>query len=271
MATMNLIKYEGLGNTFLVAIEDSVPSSGEDIARSVCNPSDGFDADGLIFGTPPLSADIDIRMTLFNADGTLAEMSGNGIRCLAQEIFSRFEEKTKLQILTDSGVRDVSLKNLHDDMAEISVDMGPVRDGPDLPLLDFLQHPSINIVRVATADIGNPHVIIEVESLEEVDVAEAGSHIEALWKPVGINVHFIKVVNNKKLSMLTWERGAGVTLACGTGAAASSYVAHEWGLVDEDIDVFMAGGQARITLSSGKVILTGSSSRVAEFEVPLDV
>ena len=267
---MHLIKYEGLGNTFLVAIEDSVPTSGGDIARSVCNPSDGFDADGLIFGTTPLSPDIDIQMTLFNADGTLAEMSGNGIRCLAQETFSRCEEKTKLQILTGSGIRNVSLNNLRDDKAEISVDMGPVRDGPDLPLLAFLKHPSINIVRIATADIGNPHVIIEVESLEEVDVAGAGSHIESLWKPVGINVHFVKVENSNQLSMLTWERGAGVTLACGTGAAASSYIAHEWGLVGEDVDVVMAGGQAKIILSSGRVILSGSSSRIAEFEVPFD-
>ncbi|MBG00868.1 MAG: diaminopimelate epimerase [Acidimicrobiaceae bacterium] len=270
MATMHLIKYEGLGNTFLVAIEDAIPTNGGDIARSVCDPSNGFNADGLIFGTPPLAEDIDIQMTLFNADGTLAEMSGNGIRCLAQETFSRFEEKTKLQILTDSGIRNVSLNNLRGEKAEITVEMGPIRGGPDLPHLDFLKHPSISIVRVATADIGNPHVVIEVESLDGVDVAGAGSHIESLWKPVGINVHFVKAENSNQLSMLTWERGAGVTLACGTGAAASSYVAHEWGLVDKDVDVVMAGGQARIVLSSEKVILTGSSSRIAEFEVSLD-
>jgi len=268
---MHLIKYEGLGNKFLVAIEDHLPIDGGDLAISMCDAVNGFDADGLIFGTPPgASTDIDIHMTLFNADGSIAEISGNGIRCLAQEIFTRSEEKKSLKILTGSGVRSVNLNTIQGDEAEISVDMGAVRDGPELPLLDFLQHSSIKIVRAATADVGNPHVVVEVENLDEVDVVGAGSHIGSLWKPVGINVHFVKAENSKQLSMLTWERGVGVTLACGSGAAASSYVAHEWGLVGETLNIAMAGGQAQVQLSSGHVLLTGKSIRVAEFEVSSD-
>ena len=122
---MRLIKYEGLGNKFLVVIQDSVPKDSSQLAVSVCNPENGFDADGLIFGTPSSSDGIDIHMTLFNADGSSAEISGNGIRCLAQEIFSRSEEES-LQILTGSGVRNVTLKNLGNGEAEISVDMGLV-------------------------------------------------------------------------------------------------------------------------------------------------
>ncbi len=265
---MLLIKYEGLGNTFLVAIEDQIPPDGENLAASVCDAVNGYDADGLIFGTPSDSNDIDIQMTLYNADGGVAEISGNGIRCLAQEIFSRSENLKSLEILTGSGVRSVTLESLENHEAVISVDMGSVRDGPDLPLLDFLHHPSIDIIRAATADIGNPHVIVEVEDLDGVDVASAGSHIEALWKPGGINVHFVKAENSSKLSMLTWERGVGVTLACGSGAAASAYIAHEWGLVGETLDVVMSGGETQIRLAKGKVYLTGKSSQVAEYEVP---
>ena len=115
---MRLIKYEGLGNKFLVVIQDSVPKDSSQLAVSVCSPKNGFDADGLIFGTPSSSDGIDIHMTLFNADGSSAEISGNGIRCLAQEIFSRSEEES-LQILTGSGVRNVTLNNLRNGEAEI--------------------------------------------------------------------------------------------------------------------------------------------------------
>ena len=263
---MRLIKYEGLGNKFLVVIQDSVPKDSSQLAVSVCNPENGFDADGLIFGTPSSSDGIDIHMTLFNADGSSAEISGNGIRCLAQEIFSRSEGES-LQILTGSGVRNVTLKNLRNGEAEISVDMGLVREGPELPLLDFLHHESIKIVKAATADIGNPHVVIEVETLDSVDVAAAGPHIESLWQPVGINVHFFKAQNRTEFSMLTWERGAGVTLACGTGASACAFVANRWGLIEETSEATMAGGTAKINLANNKVLLTGKSRRIEEFEL----
>tara|TARA_B100001996_G_C18556899_1_gene553076 strand:+ start:173 stop:982 length:810 start_codon:yes stop_codon:yes gene_type:complete len=265
---MRLIKYEGLGNKFLVAIENDIPTNGSELAVLVCDPKTGFDADGLIFGTPSSSDGIDIHMTLFNADGSPAEISGNGIRCLAQEIFSHYGDKKSLQILTGSGVRTVTLGSTEGDEVEISVDMGSVRDGPELPLLDFLHHESIEIIRAATADIGNPHVVIELETLKGVDVAAAGSHIESLWEPAGINVHFLKARNKTQFSMLTWERGAGVTLACGTGASACAYVANKWGLVDEVVEALMPGGAAQIQLMNEKILLTGKSIRIAEFEVP---
>ena len=264
---MQLVKYEGLGNKFLVTIADTVPEESSELALKFCDPENGFDADGLIFGTPPTSSGIDIHMTLFNADGSSAEISGNGIRCLAQEIFSKTEE-TSLQILTGSGVRNVNLDSLNGEVAKISVDMGTVRDGPDLPLLDFLNHDSIEIIQAATADIGNPHVVIEVKTLEGVDVAGAGAHIESLWQPVGINVHFLKAESRTAFSMLTWERGAGVTAACGTGASACAYVANGWGLIEESSEALMAGGVAQVQLVNGKVLLTGESIRVTEFEVP---
>ena len=263
---MRLIKYEGLGNKFLVAIQESVPKGSTELAVSVCSSENGFDADGLIFGTPSSSDGIDVHMTLFNADGSSAEISGNGIRCLAQEIFSTSKKKS-LQILTGSGVRNVTLDNFRNDEAEISVDMGPVREGPELPLLDFLHHESITILQAATADIGNPHVVIEVETLDGVDVAAAGPLIESLWQPVGINVHFLKVQNRAEFSMLTWERGAGVTLACGTGASACAFIANRWGLIGEKSEAKMAGGAAQIELINGKVLLKGKSRRVEEFEI----
>ena len=115
---MQLVKYEGLGNKFLVAIADTVPEESSELALKFCDPENGFDADGLIFGTPSTSSGIDIHMTLFNADGSPAEISGNGIRCLAQEIFSKTEE-TSLQILTGSGVRNVNLDNLNGEVAKL--------------------------------------------------------------------------------------------------------------------------------------------------------
>ena len=270
MATMRLIKYEGLGNKFLVAITDHVPIEGRELAQSLCDAKTGYDVDGLIFGTPVFTDDIDIQMTLFNADGSLAEISGNGIRCLAQEVFSGSNTAGTLRILSGSGVRNVTLNSRDGDQAEIEVDMGTVLDGPELPLLDFLNHPSVSVVRAQTADIGNPHVIIEVVDLERVAVSDAGLHIESLWQPGGINVHFIEVRGPNVISMLHWERGVGVTQACGSGAAASSFVAHKWGLVAENVSVEMPGGKAGVSIRKDKVYLTGLSARLAEFEVSTD-
>jgi diaminopimelate epimerase len=267
---MRLIKYEGLGNKFLVAITEHVPIEGRELAQSLCDSRNGYDVDGLIFGTPILTDDIDIQMTLFNADGTLAEISGNGIRCLAQEVFIGSNTAGTLRILTGSGVRNATLNSRDGDQVEIEVDMGTVREGPELPLLDFLNHQSVSVVRAQTADIGNPHVVIEVVDLDRVEVAEAGAHIESLWQPGGINVHFIEVRTPNVISMLHWERGVGITQACGSGAAAGSYVAYKWGLVAENVSVEMPGGIASVSIRKDKVYLTGQSVRLAEFEVSTD-
>lgn len=262
---MHLTKHHGLGNDFLVALVDEVPPDAPALAVAWCNRTRGVGADGLIFGTPADTRDADLRMTLFNSDGSRAEISGNGIRCLAQAALSR-AGGSQLRIVTDGGVRMLGLIESAGSRAQISVEMGAVGAGPELPEPGVLARPGFSILRAATADVGNPHVVLEVDVLESVDPALDGPAIEDLWKPDGINVHFLTHTGDNRIRLVHWERGAGATEACGSGATVSATVAHGWGLVGTDVSVEMPGGDARVQVGD-EAVLIGPAVHIADIEV----
>lgn len=262
---MHLTKHHGLGNDFLVALVDEVPPDAPDLAVAWCHRTRGIGADGLIFGTPSRTSDADLRMTLFNSDGSRAEISGNGIRCLAQAAFAR-NGCSELRIATDGGVRRLGLISAEGASAEISVVMGAVRGGPELPAGEVIARPGFAVLRVETADVGNPHVVLEVDSLDQVDPTLDGPALEELWKPDGINVHFLTRIGHDTIRLVHWERGAGATEACGSGATVSATVANGWGLVGSDVVVEMPGGRARVRVGD-QAVLIGPAVRVADIEV----
>jgi diaminopimelate epimerase len=260
---VHLTKHHGLGNDFLVALVDSVPQDGAGLARSWCHRTHGIGADGLIFGTAVDGADL--RMTLFNSDGSRAEISGNGIRCLAQAAFATSADATTMDIVTDGGTRRIELVAVAGPEAQIAVDMGPVGPGPGIDDTAALVRPGFEIGHAATGAVGNPHVVIEVEDLDVVDPHVDGPAIEALWKPEGINVHFLKHLGGDAIQLVHWERGAGVTQACGSGAAVSATLAHQWGLTGVGVDVMMPGGRASVAVGESAT-LTGPAVHVATIE-----
>ena len=265
---MYLTKHHGLGNDFLVGIVDEVPPSGAHLARSLCHRRTGVGADGLVFATPA-DTGADAAMTLFNADGSVAEISGNGIRCLAQALArARGTDHAELCIDTPGGRRSLSvLPGSSVDEARVVVNMGSVGEGPDMVDETLLTRPGFDILRAATGDVGNPHLVIQVADLHSPDPVIDGPALETLWKPTGINVHFLAVTGADEIALTHWERGAGATSACGTGATVAATLAHRWGLVGPEVTVVMPGGAA-VVRTGEDAELIGPAVFVATVEVP---
>jgi diaminopimelate epimerase len=271
-----LTKHHGLGNDFLVTLDErnGGPTAVDaDLARHLCDRRRGIGADGLIRGAEPdeeqRANGIDVVMHLFNSDGSRAEMSGNGIRCLGQAL-ARHRDLTEgeVDVLTDAGRRPlVVAPGAGADTVDVSAGMGRPGPGPHVPeaLDEFF------VSRHGTVDLGNPHLVILVHDPAVVELATEGAWLERQF-PKGINVEYIAVVDDGRgLHLRVWERGAGVTEACGTGACAAAFLAHSWGLTDEDVVVTMPGGSARVRLDAdGSVTLTGPSVFVAEIGIALD-
>ena len=273
--TMRLLKHHGLGNDFLIALEEvNGPLHGDaTLARAVCDRRRGLGADGFIIGARPDAHSggdrpIDVVMHLWNADGSRAEMSGNGIRCLGQALaMARDDHEATYRVATDAGVRELVV---HDDaghrFATVSVTMGVLADGPVVPTSVVER---LGADRLATADLGNPHIVVLVPDLSTVDLVGTGSWVESQFD-AGINVEFIALgAEPDTLDLLVWERGAGVTEACGTGATAAATLAHRWGLVGREVRVSMPGGSAEVIVSAapdGESILIGPSQHVATIE-----
>ncbi len=256
---MKLTKHHGLANDFLVGHADELPADPEALAQRVCDRRLGIGADGLLFALP--GPNDSTRMVLFNADGSRPEMSGNGIRCLAQAVAARNNLITgDLLIHTDGGQRVVSVSaGSHPDEIMARVDMGPVGAGPGVD-------PSLDLELAGTADLGNPHLVVHVADTNAVDVAGQGSAIEALY-PDGLNVEFISpAADSDTIDLVVWERGVGVTQACGTGACAAATLASRWGLVGDTVTVRMPGGNATVEVGS-RAFLTGPAVVVGTVEV----
>lgn len=273
---MHLTKHHGLGNDFLVVLDET--NGGRiggtvdgDLAVRLCDRRTGIGADGLIHGAAPAGgppaddpAHVDVVMHLFNADGSRAEMSGNGIRCLAQALaIARDEHDTTYRIATDAGLRVATVHetaDFHDGV--VSVTMGAVATGPDVPgpLAEQLTG------RYATASVGNPHLVVLVDDPATVDLESEGAWLEQQF-PGGVNVEFIAPgADLDSLRLSVWERGAGITAACGTGACAAAHVAHGWGLVGERVRVDMPGGSAEVALGDD-VTLIGPAHLIATLEL----
>jgi len=268
MQLVRLTKHHGLGNDFLVALvesEDEARAYDADLARHVCHRTRGVGADGLIVGFRRPDAQHDLRMTLFNADGSRAEISGNGIRCLAQaELSRRGARSADLRIITDAGLRIVAVHATDDPLTvEASVAMGRISERATVPA----PPPGYDIGKSAAADIGNPHWVVLVDDAWAVDLARLGPQFEHAGG--GLNVEFIAPTAGTvdAIDLAVWERGVGITEACGSGAAVAAFVAHRWGLVGAEVTVHMPGGAARVVLDGAEATLAGPSVLIAELEL----
>jgi diaminopimelate epimerase len=204
----------------------------------------------------------DISMRLHNADGSVAEMSGNGIRCFAQAVtMAGIVPPGTLRVHTDAGLRVVEVAATDEvtGVADITVDMGEVA---------YETHP-VHGATGTTVDVGNPHLVITVDSLDNLDISVVGPNREApyLDGPThGINVEVIRAVDAATIDMVVWERGVGVTQACGTGATASAAVAHRLGLVGSRVTVRQPGGDAVVHIANGRASLTGPSQHIGDID-----
>lgn len=251
---MQLTKHHGLANDFLVLVDrDGTQPIGAALARAVCDRHRGIGADGIMRATPaPAGSEADVVMELLNADGSRAEMSGNGIRCLAQAIAAGRD--VDLDIETDAGVRHVEVRQARPGVADVRVAMGAITEVP-APALD------LGAKEVVGASVGNPHTVALFADRAALDTAADG------FAMTDRNVEFVTLgPGDDELTMRVVERGVGETQACGTGACAAAWAAHRWGLVGDTVTVRMPGGAAVVELGAD-VHLIGPAVHVADIEV----
>ena len=277
-------KYQGLGNDFLLidgrqaSQQDSEAGMEPELVRQLCDRRFGVGGDGVILALPP-QAGGELRMRIFNADGSEPEMCGNGIRCLARFLADRDSDGPGRRWQVDTLAGRIVPELLAD--GSIRVDMGP-------PFLEPATVPTTlplgpaglpqaelevdgEVFAVAAAGMGNPHVVVPVEDLADFDLERFGARLEVHPSfPAKTNVHFVQVLAPDHLVMRVWERGAGPTLACGTGACATLVACHLLGLADRRAQVDLPGGPLQIhwDAESGHVIMDGPAEHVFDGAIP---
>ncbi|MCW5937390.1 MAG: diaminopimelate epimerase [Fimbriimonadaceae bacterium] len=272
---MRFVKMHGIGNDFVLVNgerEAVTPGQAARLAVPICDRKFGVGSDGLIVAYPGPTGSLAMRM--WNPDGSESEMCGNGVRCFAN--FARDEGLTdSLEIPVETGAGLLTLSILAD--GRVRVDMGPARltrgeigmAGPAGETFVAQTVQALGATYSGTAvSMGNPHLVLFVEDPEAIELTEVGPALEhhALF-PNRTNVHFAKAESRSRVKMRTWERGAGVTLACGTGACAVAVAAHLNGLADRRATLALPGGELEIEYQEdGRVFMTGPATKVFEGE-----
>ena len=253
-------KYQGLGNDFLILDGRLSPRDQDDLGltperiQRLCERRFGVGADGVILALPA-RGEGELRMRIFNADGSEPEMCGNGIRCLARFLADSDGDPAgrRWQIETLAGR---IVPELRQD-GTIRVDMGvPFLEPAAIPTTLELGPTGVaqgcleiagSQFEVGSVGMGNPHVVVPVEDVAAIDLERFGAALELHPAfPARTNVHFVQVLSSSHLVMRVWERGAGPTLACGTGACATLVVAHSFGLADRIARLDLPGGSLEI-------------------------
>ncbi|MTI84610.1 MAG: diaminopimelate epimerase [Firmicutes bacterium] len=277
---MHFTKVHGLGNDFVMvdAESEELPGNLSKLAQAVCDRHFGIGADGLVLIWPTDEADI--RMQILNSDGSEAEMCGNAIRCVSKYIYEKgIIKKEQIKVETKAGIMvpEVSVQN--GVVAAVKVDMGePKLDRKEIPMLgsagmvigENLKVGEHNF-KVTAVSMGNPHVVIFVVDVDEVPISHWGPRIENHnIFPNKTNVEFVQVLNRSEVRMQVWERGAGPTMACGTGACATAVAAHLNGFTEKQVSVHLASGSLDIEWSENNhVYMTGPAEEIFSGDYPL--
>lgn len=253
-------KMHGLGNDYVVideSPEELIPEDKKgEISAELCTRGFSVGADGVIFVSPSIEADI--RFRIFNSDGSEAQMCGNGIRCFAKYVFENDVIKEKqMSVETLGGIKELTLQVENSNVKSIKVDMGTATFKTSaVPMAtdeeEFIDQELLvdgEPLKLTAISVGNPHAIIFTDNLEDVALDHMGPIIENHKAfPERINVHFVGVVSPQEVEMLTWERGAGFTMACGTGATSTVIAGYKLGLLEKNVLVHLPGGDLKITV-----------------------
>jgi diaminopimelate epimerase len=263
-------KMHGAGNDFIVIDNrDGKIKENElsEFAKRVCERRFSVGADGLLL---VYDSDVaDVRMRMFNPDGTEAEMCGNGIRCFVKFCYENaITRKKELKVETLAGIKHTWL-SVNGEVKSVKVDLGaPSFERESLPMrgegkcIGEKLKVDGEIYEVTCLSVGNPHCVLFVDDLEAFPVQEIGLKIEThRMFPKRTNVEFVQVINRGEIRVRVWERGAGETLACGTGACASAVASHTLGKTDKEVTVHLLGGDLKI-LYDRNIFMTGPAVKV---------
>ena len=280
---MKFTKMHGAGNDYIYinGFVENIKNPSE-LSLKLSDRHKGVGSDGLVVILP--SEDCDFKMRMFNSDGSESEMCGNASRCVGKYVYEKgMTNKTGITLETLAGVKVLKLwLNEEKRVEKVTVDMGaPVLDASSIPTA-FSQSPVVKsplpvsddaTYEVTCLSMGNPHAVLFMDKIDELDLSEIGPVIEhAPYFPNRTNTEFVEVVSDRWLKMRVWERGAGETLACGTGACAAVVAAVLNGLAGRKATVQLRGGDLEIEWNEedNRVYLTGDAVTVFEGEIKLD-
>lgn len=256
MSARTLQKWHGAGNDFLVEVTDNVGASWWTTERAIaaCDRHTGVGADGMIVAA---QSDGRVLMTLYNADGSLAEVSGNGLRCLGAALARRVMQTGDVSrtITTSVGDRDVHV-TISGDSGSGTVDMGEVTIKSGAETLD-------GVTVLGRATVGNPHVVVQ-DNTEWSDDERVNIARRVTGESLSANVEFVRVESPTRVSITVLERGVGWTQACGTGSVAVAAVLHALEMTDLDLDVANPGGVLTVSLAGKRATLGGPVHHVAD-------
>lgn len=273
VTTVNFTKMQGTGNDFILI--DGLDGATHSIvkeAKFLCDRRFGIGADQLLLILPSKTADF--RMQIINADGSEVEMCGNGVRCFAKYLRDRdLVSGDSVRVETPAGIVTPTIRG-----EAVAVDMGePVLRAAEIPVKmegKIISKPLVvggKEWTVTCVSMGNPHCVIRVDEVDSIAVESIGPGIETdpLF-PSRTNVEFIQIINEREIRMRVWERGAGETLSCGTGACASAVAAALNGWTGREVDVRLKGGDLHIEwLDDNRVVLTGPAEEVFTGQIQL--
>jgi diaminopimelate epimerase len=274
---MKFVKMHGLGNDYIYVdcIRNSPPRHPAELSVKVSDRHFGIGSDGLILICPSERADV--RMRMFNADGSESEMCGNGIRCVAKFAFDHgLTRNNPMTVETGRGVLTLQLAVQAGKVERVTVDMGePILEAAKIPTTlpgpRVVEHPLNDGLLVTCVSMGNPHAVFYCEDVSRVPLEQLGPKLEtAVVFPRRINVHFVQVRSPEEVSMRTWERGSGITLACGTGACAVAVAGVLTGRTGRNLLAHLPGGdlQLRWDETDNHVYMTGPAVEVFSGDWP---
>jgi diaminopimelate epimerase len=258
---LHFFKYQGLGNDFVLIDGRKEKLEGidlKDLAIRICDRHFGVGADGLLIVWPSKRAHY--RMQILNPDGSEAEMCGNGIRCFAKHVYEADQLKEEvISVETLAGVILPAVIVENGKVIGVEVDMGEPKEEGEVTLEGF---------KFKKISMGNPHAVALVEDLASINLGEIGPKIENHPHfPNRTNVEFVKVISNREIEVVVWERGAGETLACGTGACAAVTAANLSGKTERRVLVHLPGGNLDIEWAEDNhLLMRGPAEKVFEGE-----
>jgi len=274
MTEIRFWKMHGLGNDYIVIDNRDGKLDGKNpgkIAEKICRRRFSIGADGLLLLCD--SSVADVKMRIFNADGSEAEMCGNGIRCLAKYCFENsITRKTELRIETLAGIKTVWLNVEDGTVRSVTVDMGsPILERSQIPIvgegrcIDEELKVEEEKFRVTCLSVGNPHCVIFVDNVDAFPVEKFGPRIENHPVfPNRTNVEFSQMIGNNEMKIRVWERGVGETLACGTGACAAVVAANLAGKISGGCTVHLLGGDLKIEYKNERILMCGAAEKSFE-------
>lgn len=272
MEKLKFAKMHGAGNNFIIFEDfENKYENLEAVAKNLCDRAFGIGADGILVVRKSTVAEI--QMIIINADGSYAAMCGNGIRCFAKYVYDKgLVKNTSLDIETGDGVKHAKLEIENNKVMGVTINMGiPTFEPARVPVVseDIVLNKNISIgenrYTITSMLLGVPHTII-IDPIDKYPVEEGRLIEKSSIFPQGTNVNFCEVINKDEITVKTWERGAGATLACGTGSCASVVACQKLKLVNSKVKVNIPGGSLVVEITEEGVMMTGPAVTVFEGE-----